>query len=69
MAAKKPVAPEDTDPPEYRFRVLTDNYTGGNRGEIVVLPTDHTTAALVEAGHLEPMSKGAAEAVEEAPET
>jgi hypothetical protein len=61
-----PARPEDSEPQEFRFRVTSDNYAPANRGQVVTLPTDEATAALVEAGHLEPMSKGASVAVEEA---
>lgn len=61
-----PAAPEDA--PEFRFRVIADNYAGGKQGSVVTLPSDYLTAALVAGGTLEPLSKSAAEAVEEAQE-
>lgn len=69
MPAKKdpvPAPPEEDEPQEFRFRVTSDNFVldgkDGQRGKVVTRKADEATAALVYGGHLEPMSKGAAEA-------
>lgn len=71
MPAKKPepALPPDEAAPEYRYRVTSDNFVvdgkDGNRGKVVTRKADDNTAALVQGGHLEPMSKSAAEATSE----
>lgn len=69
MPAKKdpvPAVAEDENVDEFRFKVTSDNFVidgkDGQRGKVVVRKADDATAALVYGGHLEPMSKSAAEA-------
>ncbi len=60
-----PARPEpEEEPTSFRFKVTSDNLTLGDRNAVLTLPSDASTAALVEAGHLEPLSKAASDAVE-----
>jgi hypothetical protein len=54
--------------PSHSYIVLSDNFTGGEKGKRVSLPATPQTAILVESGHIKPASKAAAAAVEEATE-
>jgi hypothetical protein len=49
----------------HSYIVLSDNYTGGEKGKRVSLPATPQTAILVESGHIKPASKAAAEATKD----